>query len=352
MDSSRKEPEQNRKPPPDPKTGPEATRPTRTETETPGSSQTTPRNLAIPVLFPPEERPTETPDSSQDEGSREPGPPDTVETGPSDPPNSQLTPDKRELTNSQDGGSRMPDPVQITMPDNTELKNYSAHGAVATQATAFLTYIITTVTVYVTVTGAAWGVVIANTFSASPTTQLCVLGLHILLSIGTAVGIWSVSNNFIQRLNLARWLGVVFWPHIQNLGGPGISWKGVPEDGTLKVLTYNKWKEDRSKKNKINWPLLGGLDFWLRYRAPIWPSLRHQRVWALLPIFAGAVSIVLFWQIRGDRYQHKLICDQAARTLSFPDNAPVPREVFDRARYLFEKTGCELSHIHLRPPGG
>jgi hypothetical protein len=63
------------------------------------------------------------------------------------------------------------------------------------------------------------------------------------------------------------------------------------------------------------------------------------------------VSVGFIGQIIGDRHEHKSICDQVARTLSFSDSAPVPREVFERARYLFERSGCELSHIHLRPPG-
>jgi hypothetical protein len=228
---------------------------------------------------------------------------------------------------------------------------------VAAQATAFLTYIITTATLYVTVTGAAWGLVLANTFSASPTTRLCLLGLHVLLSFGTAAGIWGVSNNFIQRLNLARWLGEAFWPNIEKIGGSEISWKGVPwvaENGTVHRLTVDKWiKELEKKKNKEIGGVRRGvlsMDLWLRYRAPGWPSIRYQRFWALLPFFAGIVSIVFMCQIGAAGQQHKLICDQVAWTLSFPDNAPVPSEVFDRARYLFDKTGCELSHIHLRPP--
>jgi hypothetical protein len=39
-------------------------------------------------------------------------------------------------------------------PSSAELSAYSAHEAVAAQATAFLTYITTTATLYVTVTGA------------------------------------------------------------------------------------------------------------------------------------------------------------------------------------------------------
>jgi hypothetical protein len=72
----------------------------------------------------------------------------------------------------------------------------------------------------------------------------------------------------------------------------------------------------------------------------------------VLPVLAGAVSVWFMCQISPtkDQDQHKLICGQVAWTLSFPDNAPVPREVFDRARYLFDKTGCELSDIYLRPP--
>jgi succinate dehydrogenase hydrophobic anchor subunit len=361
MDSSGKMPDpQNKKPSPEvPVLFAERPNETPDSSQDGGSSEPDPQNKKpspeVPVLF--AEGPNETPDSSQDEGSSEP-----------EPQNKKPWPDEGELTKGPFArlGAKVakvcgmwqwkrrpqPQPESIIRPDDDELTKYSAHEAVATQATAFLTYIITTVTLYVTVTGAAWGVVIANTFSASPTTKLCMLGLHILLSFGTAVGIWSVSNNFIQRLNLARWLGVVFWPKIQKIGGPEISWKGVPEGGTLKVLEYNKWKEDRKEKNKHNWFWLWYPDFWLRYRAPVWPSLRHQRLWALLPVFAGTVSVVFFWQIRADRYEHRLICDQVARTLSFPDNAPVSREVLDRARYLFEKTGCELSHIHLRPPGG
>jgi hypothetical protein len=239
-------------------------------------------------------------------------------------------------------------------PDRTELISYSAHQAVAAQATAFLTYIITTATLYTTVTFAAWGLVLGNTFTASPVARVWLLGLHVLLSFGTAAGIWGVSNNFIQRLNLARWLGALFWPNIENMGGPEISWKGVPgvpENGTLQVLEFSKWRDDRRKKNIRP---SSRLDFWLRYRALGWPSLRYQRVWALLPFFAGVVSVVFMYQIGQGAagQQHQLICDQVALTLSFPDNAPVPSQVFDRARYLFDKTGCELSHIHLRPPRG
>src|SRR5262245_7441411 len=66
----------------------------------------------------------------------------------------------------------------------TELQRYTAHAAVLTQATAFLTHITTTAGLYATITGAAWTVVSANTLAANKATLISLLGLHIAFSIG------------------------------------------------------------------------------------------------------------------------------------------------------------------------
>src|SRR5690349_5816202 len=59
---------------------------------------------------------------------------------------------------STEGGGMgaMATDVDDGWPTTEELKLYAAHGPVLEQATAFLTHITTTITLYATVTGAAW----------------------------------------------------------------------------------------------------------------------------------------------------------------------------------------------------
>jgi hypothetical protein len=109
-----------------------------------------------------------------------------------------------------------------------------------------------------------------------------------LLSVGTAVGIWGVSNNFIQRLNLARWLGVAFWPNIEKIGGSEISWRGVPNSRQLllpsnklpEVQTFEEWRTARTERLRrltfvwisgyVTEPLVG-LVFGIRGFGPCFP---------------------------------------------------------------------------------
>lgn len=77
---------------------------------------------------------------------------------------------------------------------------------------------------YITVTGAAWVVVSGNGLGVSNTTLLCILALHIMLSVLMTFGLWGMGNNFVQRLNLAVWLGHAFWPSIEKIGGPKFAW--------------------------------------------------------------------------------------------------------------------------------
>jgi hypothetical protein len=237
-------------------------------------------------------------------------------------------------------------------PTSEELKSYAAHGPVLEQATAFLTHITTTITLYATVTGAAWVVVSANTLGVNNTTLLWILALHIALSLGVSIGLWGVGNNFIQRLNFARWIGVKGWPHIQEFGGLHRSWSGVPANDQTRptVKGLQEWIKDKEQAGiKSGLPLIvQGIDFNMRYRAFAWPSLRFQRLWAILPILAGCFSVALFGQIREDGKTRKELCNLVANTLSFRDSAPISRETFERARYLFEKTGCEIAKIDLQ----
>jgi len=236
-------------------------------------------------------------------------------------------------------------------PTSDELERYAAHAAVAAQATAFLAHITTTVGLYATITGAAWGVVLGNTFGVRPATLLLLLGLHAVLSFGVAIGLWGMGNNFIQRLNFAQWLGVTFWPRIERVGRD-FAWRGVPSAryavqplGAEALETFEQW----IAKRKFWLPRsLRCLDYCLRYRALRWPTLRHQRLWALLPALAALISIVLFVQVLGSRDKHTALCRQAAATLSFPESVPISREAFERARYLFDKAGCTIARIHLQ----
>lgn len=271
-----------------------------------------------------------------------------------------------------------------------ELETYSVHGPVLEQATAFLTHITTTVALYVTVTGAAWAVVSANTLGVSDTTLLWILGLHIALSLGVAIGLWGMGNNFIQRLNFARWLGVKGWPTIEKAGELKFAWSGVPANDLVTVKTSTEWINDKKKAGRREpdgWvrkllsrvrtlkPRTSGtgtsgtgtsgtgtvrefgrnlrrgvqeLDFYMRYRAFAWPSLRFQRFWALLPLGAACFSLALFFQVHGDGAMRKALCNQVAATLSFPNSTPIPRETFERARYLFDKAGCEIKRVAPR----
>ena len=83
-------------------------------------------------------------------------------------------------------------------------------------------------------------------------------------------------------------------------------------------------------------------EFTLRYRAFTWPSLRHQRLWALLPAAGAVVSIVLFCETRADGPRRMRLCDEAAVVLGRSDLGDANRVAFDRARYLSDKAGCDV----------
>lgn len=314
--------------------------------------------------------------------------------------------------------------------DERDLQRYAAHGEMAAQATGFLTHITTTVSLYVTVTGAAWAVASSNTIGASSAALLCLLAFHIAFSIGVALGLWGMGNSLIQRLNMARWVGEVFWPSIERIGRPDSSWCGLPDslaatvasrsgaepetvaskaflaggreklevkirsdgeveccsgaavvwrsskpaspdksggdarkadgipsmvrmetasiDGgrrvrTLWPLGYEQWRSGRTGKRR-SWRI----DFWLRYCAGEWPSLRYQRLWALLPVFAAVASAVLCFQVDGDGRQRRALCRQVAEVLSSPlEAAPPARDALERARHLFDKAGCPVTRIDV-----
>jgi hypothetical protein len=212
--------------------------------------------------------------------------------------------------------------------DETGLKNYATHAALQTQAAAFLTQITQTVILYVTITGGAWAVVSSNTIGVGSNTLLGILALHIVLSIGIAFGLWGMGNNFIQRLNLCRRLGDRYWPTIELMGQD--AWKGpkeLPKRGLLRALQ--------------------SLDEWLRYTAPTWPSLRHQRLWVWVPILGLGGSIWLSMQVLEDRNKRAGLCREASRALAFRSSAPLNREELERARYIFDKAGCEITDIPL-----
>jgi hypothetical protein len=247
----------------------------------------------------------------------------------------------------------MPSQSEDEWPTPDELTRYKAHEPVLAQATAFLRHITTTASLYATVTGAAWALTLGNSFGARPTTLLPLLILHFLLSFGVAIAIWGVGNNFIQRLNFARWLGVKFWPNIERIGGRDYAWLRVPvaEPDTSRPLraaaeTFETWKDGRAKRKSRapSWHI----DFWLRYRAPLWPSLRYQRLWAVLPVIAGCVSFAFAIHIWTNGPRHRNLCRAAAEIVD--GRVPSSRETFERARYLFDKAGCGISHIHFGHP--
>src|SRR5687768_7477210 len=108
-----------------------------------------------------------------------------------------------------------------------DFERYAAHDAIAGQTNAFLSHITTSVTLYFTVTGAAWAVVSGNSIAAETSTLILILILHMLFSVGMGLGLWGISNNLIQRYNFARWMGIEFWPRIERLGQPEYSWAGI-----------------------------------------------------------------------------------------------------------------------------
>jgi hypothetical protein len=246
-----------------------------------------------------------------------------------------------------------------------DLRRYETHSAVAEQASAFLGQLSTTAGLYATVTGAAWAVVTGNTFGVRNSMLLWLLGLHILLSLGMALGMWGLANNLIQRLNFARWLGNAYWPSIQQYGGPDVAWRGVPKanwkpstehcvmssDVEIFCNWHNNYVNKKIKKARNNCPIwilprpVKWIGFYLRYRAFTWPSLRFQRLWALLPAVGAAASIVLFVDIRSDGPSKKHLCDGAATLLGRSDLRPNDRLAFEQARYLFDKTGCDVMRI-------
>jgi hypothetical protein len=111
------------------------------------------------------------------------------------------------------------------------------------------------------------------------------------------------------------------------------------------MLRLKEIKDDLPKRDWkwIRW--LRKRDFQLRYRAVKWPSLRHQRLWAILPILGAMGSTWLLHEITQDASKRRVLCRQMAHALSFPPDVPLPRETFDHARYLFDKAGCDLTWI-------
>jgi hypothetical protein len=134
--------------------------------------------------------------------------------------------------------------------------------------------------------GAASSVVVGRT------PQIALLVLHILLSIFAVLATWGISNNFIQRLNFARWVGTQHWPDVSRLGGPEYAWRGVPAKAANPTVQqprdWMKARWDRAGRASkgwlwITWFVVPSLRYNLRYRAPEWPSLRFLRFFAAVP---------------------------------------------------------------------
>jgi len=207
----------------------------------------------------------------------------------------------------------------------SQLENFSVQHAVATQAAGFLTQITQTVVLYVTITGGLWAVVSSNTIGFGSVTLRWILALHIALSLGVALGLWGMGNNFIQRLNLAGLLGQRYWPDIQALGDA--AWDGPPN------------------RKGMSWmpTVLRPADNWLRYKASRWPSLRHQRLWFVVPILAAVVSAGLLVAVWPDRQKRNRLCAEAFVAL---ESAQRDSMAFDRAKYIFDKAGCRITTLH------
>jgi hypothetical protein len=217
---------------------------------------------------------------------------------------------------------------------NEELTRYTAHAPVFAQVVAYLTHITTTVNIYVIVTGGDWAAAIGNAFGLNYETQLWLLALHVALSIIVVISLLGMGNNFIQRLNFLDWLGVAFWPTIRQLGGHEFAWHGPSGDITVSPLSPD---QARTRPQALN-------------RAFGQPNLRWQRFFFLLPIAAAGVSIAFIPRVYENGKTRSEFCVGVQNTLGFPDSKPISSVAFERARYLFDKAGCEITRIHLQNP--
>ena len=222
-----------------------------------------------------------------------------------------------------------------------------AYPAVSEQANSFLTQIVTLMGIYTSVTGAAWVVTSSNTLGLSYSGLLGIFALHVVLSGFTAFCLWGISNNFIQRLNFARWLGREHWPTIEEAGGPSKAWAGIPnKDGQL--LSPEDWERGR-KQPKLCEIALSKLipvryRYGWRYKTRDFPTLRFVRFVVFVPFFVGLFSIYLMKELMDGKEHREVLCEAAGKELH-PEKLEPKREVIDRARYVFDKAGCELEKI-------
>ena len=128
-------------------------------------------------------------------------------------------------------------------PSERELTAYAAHGPVLDQATAFLTHITTTISLYTTITGGAWAAILSAALGLRSNTKLWLLGLHVIFSFFVFLSLWGVGNNFIQRLNFARWLGTVYWPRIEKFGWSKLCLEGHARGRFRRATTSREGQE-------------------------------------------------------------------------------------------------------------
>jgi hypothetical protein len=179
-----------------------------------------------------------------------------------------------------------------------ELKNYAAHAAILTQVSGFITQIMATITFYVTVTGAVWGVAASDPLNIGQKAITWILGMHIALSLGVAVSLRGLGNNLIQRLEFARLMGERFWPDIVKMGRR--AW-GCGE--------------------------------------PVF-TLRTQRFWFVAPVLAIGVSVYLLVHANHLAADRRALCEVAAQSLAIDKKPPQDHALVERDRYAFDKAGC------------
>ena len=119
---------------------------------------------------------------------------------------------------------------------------------ISAQANSFLTQMITILSLYATVTGAAWIVLSGNAVGLSFGALFTIGVLHIVLSLLAGFVLWGVGNNFIQRLNFAQWIGRMFWSDIGGIGGEvSKAWYGIPDEKG-NIQTAERWRDFRNQR--------------------------------------------------------------------------------------------------------
>jgi len=188
-----------------------------------------------------------------------------------------------------------------------ELTNFESQDRLFAQIGAVQSSLATVTNLYVAVTGAAWFILIPNTFNLPTTIVMLALALHIVLSVVVFYTLAGLALTISQRLDLAIEIGKAAWPSIEKLG-----------------------KKVYDKIHKFPWKLF---------------NLRNQKFfWPFVPLVGGLASAVLIWHVFDEQPKKMAECKERFAVLK---QAATPHDV-TRAEYLIDKGGCDVGKFSAR----